>query len=132
MRREHLGSGWSFPPRVNSRGAVALSEGERDIDEAIRIILSTAKGERPMRPEFGSEIHTLIFAPNNTSTATALAYYCEEALARWEPRINVLKVDVDTSPHSEGLMVVNIQYRIKSTNDERNLVFPFYRIPAEG
>lgn len=131
MRREHLGAGWSFPPRLNSRGQVSLSHGERDIDEAIRIILSTAKGERPMRPEFGSEIHTLVFAPNNSSTASALAYFCEEALGRWEPRIDLLSVDVDPNPELETVMLVHIRYRVRDSNDERNLVFPFYRIPME-
>ena len=131
MRRDFLGAGWSFPPRVNSRGQISLARDERDIDEAIRIILSTARGERPMRPEFGSEIHTLVFAPNNTSTATALSYYCKDALGRWEPRIDVAGVDVNTDPQNEGLMLVSIRYRIRATNDERNLVFPFYRIPPE-
>jgi phage baseplate assembly protein W len=131
MRRDNIGAGWSFPPRLNSRGAVALSYGERDIDEAIRIILSTAKGERPMRPEFGSDLHKLVFAPNGARTASTISYYCIEALDRWEPRIDVISVTPEASPEREGTMLVHIRYRVKATNDERNLVFPFYRIPPE-
>jgi Bacteriophage baseplate protein W len=131
MQREFLGSGWTFPPQVNSRGGISLSRDARDIDEAIRIVLSTMKGERPMRPTFGSDIHLLVFAPNNASTASTLSRYCEEALAMWEPRIDVLSVNVDTNVENEGVMLVNIRYRIRASNDERNLVYPFYRIPPE-
>ena len=131
MRTDHLGAGWAFPPRVNSRGAIALSHAERDIEEAIRIILSTARGERPMRPEFGSNLHTLVFAPNNASTAATLRFYVEEALARWEPRIAVVDVGVDATGADDGLLNVTIQYLVRATNDERNLVYPFYRIPHE-
>jgi len=131
MQRDFLGAGWAFPPRVDSRRRVALAHEERDIDEAIRIILRTAKGERPMRPEFGSSIHTLVFKPNNTTTATTLEEYCKEALARWEPRIDNVQANVVTDPNNEGVMLVNIRYRVRATNNERNLVFPFYRIPPE-
>ena len=131
MRMDHLGAGWAFPPQVNSRGEIALAYGERDIEQAIRIILGTAKGERPMRPEFGSNLHTLVFAPNNTSTATTVAYYVEEALARWEPRIDVVDVDVSSEGRDDGVMHVAVRYKVRATNDERNLVYPFYRIPPE-
>ena len=131
MGADHIGAGWAFPPTVNSRGAIALSHGERDVEEAIRIILATAKGERPMRPEFGSNLHTLVFAPNNAATAATVKFYVEEALGRWEPRIDVAEVEVNPGAADDGVLFVSIRYRLRASNDERNLVYPFYRIPPE-
>ncbi len=88
-----LGVGWAFPVGVDARGRIALVRHKFDIEEAIRIILETPKGQRVMRPEFGSNLHDLIFAPNNATTAGLAAYYVEEALGMWEPRITLLEVD---------------------------------------
>src|SRR5919202_1713135 len=96
---DFLGSGLAFPVGVDARGRIALAHRERDIEEAIRIILLTPKGQRVMRPEFGCQIHELVFAPNDATTAGLAAYYVEEALAMWEPRIQVL--DVDAEPETE-------------------------------
>jgi len=95
------------------------------------MILLTPKGQRVMRPEFGCEIHELVFAPNNATTAGLAAYYVQEALRMWEPRIEVRRVDANPDPDSEGRLLVQIDYEIKATYDQRSLVFPFYRIPGE-
>ena len=108
-----------------------MSRGERDIEAAISIILGTPKGERMMRPEFGSAIHELIFAPNNATTAGLLAYHVREALMRWEPRIEVGDVDVQPDTWEPSQLNINVCYSIKATNDDRNLVYPFYLIPKE-
>lgn len=130
-RHDVIGSGWSFPVGTDARGRVGLTHGPHDIEEAIRIILSTAKGERVMRPEFGCQIHDLIFAPNDGTTAGLAAYYVEEALRFWEPRIRLLDVSAAADPTNNGRLLVRIEYEVKATYDRRALVFPFYRIPGE-
>ena len=129
--RDFLGAGWAFPVGVDARGRIALSRRERDVEEAILMILLTPKGQRVMRPEFGCQIHDLIFAPNDATTAGLAAYYVEEALAMWEPRIRVLEVTAGPDPDAAERLLVEIRYEIKATYDRRALVFPFYRIPGE-
>jgi phage baseplate assembly protein W len=129
--RDFLGSGWAFPVGVDARGRIALSRRERDIEEAIMMILLTPKGQRLMRPEFGCQIHDLVFAPNDATTEGLAIYYVEEALAMWEPRIQVLGVRANPDPGAPERLLIEIEYEIKATYDRRALVFPFYRIPGE-
>jgi len=131
MQKGFLGQGWSFPPQIDGRGGMATAEGTVDIEQAIRIILSTAPGERPMRPDFGCRIHELVFAPANTTTAGLAAHYVEEALGWWEPRIDVTRVNVTHDPEDRARLLVTVQYEIRATHDERSLVYPFYVIPEE-
>lgn len=128
---DFLGSGWTFPVQADESGGVSLSTRDRDIAEAIRIILLTSKGERVMRPEFGCQIHTLIFAPNDSTTTGLACYYVSEALAMWEPRIRVLDIVPRVETSTPERLDIEIQYEIKATLDRRSLVFPFYRIPGE-
>lgn len=128
--KDFLGAGWKFPPQLDSHGKVELVRDEADLDEAIRIILLTRKGERAMRPEFGSELHELQFAPINDNTFGLARRYVFEALGRWEPRIEVEEVRVSASENG-GSLKIDILYRIPAINSERNLVFPFYVIPGE-
>ena len=129
--RDFLGVGWAFPVGVDARGRIGLARQERDIEEAMRIILLTPKGQRVMRPEFGCQIHDLIFAPNDATTAGLAAYYVEEALGMWEPRIRVKEVNARPDAENPGRLLIDIAYEIKATHDSRSLVFPFYRIPGE-
>jgi hypothetical protein len=124
--KDIIGIGWSFPVAIDGGGGIALSQHEQDIEESIRTILSTAKGERHMRPNFGCGIHDLVFHPNNTTTWTLIAYNVEEALGWWEPRIKVTNVDVRPDPDDPAKLIINIQYQVKAINDMRNLVYPFY------
>ncbi len=125
--REITGTGWAFPIVIDRRrGGITLSKGAGGIDEAILLILGTARGERRMRPNFGCEIHSLIFAPNNTRTWGLAAHYVEEALGWWEPRIEVLDVDPQPDPQNPACMNIHIKYRVKATNDKRSIVYPFY------
>ena len=126
-----LGQGVAFPLRVDRRGGLALVRGDEDIYEAIGIILGTAPGERPMRPEFGCGIHDLIFAPSNSTTAGQAAYEVRRSLSRWEPRVDVDDVAVTYDEADTSLMYIAITYRVRGSNDPRNLVFPFYTIPSE-
>jgi uncharacterized protein len=125
-----LGNGWSFPLRMDGRGGISLSRSENDIEESIRIIIGTAKGERHMRPNFGCDIHTLIFAPNNATTWGLASHYVQDALGWWEPRIEVMEIDTKPDSNDTSILLINITYRIKETNDPRNIVFPFYLIPG--
>ena len=125
--RDITGTGWAFPIAVDRRrGGISLSKGGGGVDEAIRLILGTARGERRMRPNFGCDIHTLIFAPNNARTWGLAAHFVEEALGWWEPRIEVLDVDPQPDPGNPACMNIYINYRIKTTNDKRSIIYPFY------
>jgi len=126
MAKEFLGVGWKFPVQVDSRGLIAMSEFEQDIREAIRIIVGTAKGERVMRPDFGCGIHDFVFAAMNTTTIGLIESAVREALIRWEPRIELLNVRVSTEQAQLGQLLVGIDYRVRATNNEFNLVYPFY------
>ena len=131
MAEEFIGNGWSFPLGVNRRGGISLASREREIEEAIRIILATAPGERPMRPDFGCGIHDYVFAPADASTAGSIAFQVTSALEMWEPRIDVAGVDVEIDSDDRGVLYIDIAYTVRGTNDVRNLVFPFYVIPSE-
>ena len=128
---ELLGTGLAFPLSVDRRGGVALASGETDVDQAIEIILSTAPGERPMRPEFGCGVHDFVFDTIDAATVGRLETEVRSALDRWEPRITVEEVDFDLGRVGEGQLLINIGYRLRATNHKRNLVYPFYVIPAE-
>jgi phage baseplate assembly protein W len=126
-----LGSGLSFPLGVDHRGAIALARGEEDVEQAIEIIIGTAPGERPMRPEFGCDVHDLVFETIDAAMVGRMETAIREALDRWEPRVAVESIDFDLAGAEVGRLEVTIGYRIRATNDQRNLVYPFYMIPAE-
>jgi hypothetical protein len=129
--REFLGQGLNFPLQFSARGGLALIGGERDIEQAIRIILETSPGERVMRPEFGCRAKELLFAPRNSATQGLLQLYVEQALGRWEPRIIVRDLQITDDPGREGAWLVEILYEVKATHDTRSIVHPFY-IEPEG
>lgn len=126
-----LGSGWALHVGVDVQGRIALVHRERDIEEAIQIILLTPKGQRVMRPEFGCRIHELLFSPNDAGTAALAEFYVRDALIMWEPRIQLLEVQATPDPDAPERLLINITYEIRKTHDRRSLVFPFYRIPGE-
>lgn len=131
MAEQFIGAGWGFPLRTDATGGIALVTREREIVEAIHLILGTAPGERPMRPEFGCGIHEYVFAPADENTAGQVAFEVRASLERWEPRIEVRDVVVDFDAEEAGTLYIDIRYVIRGTNDPRNLVFPFYVIPHE-
>lgn len=128
-----IGRGWAFPLGVDSRGVISLTDEQSEIEQAILIILSTPIGTRVMRPTFGSRLHELVFAPNNSQTAAQARRYVEEALGMWEPRIRVRNVEVlpDTQSGNDSRLMIQISYEIKASHDPRSLVHPFYLIPGE-
>jgi hypothetical protein len=131
MAEEFVGSGWAFPLRTDATGGVALVSRDREIEEAIRLILGTAYGERPMRPEFGCGIHEYVFAPADDSTAGRIGFEVRASLERWEPRIDVIDVIVTVDGMERSILYIDIHYQIRGSNDPRNLVFPFYVIPEQ-
>jgi phage baseplate assembly protein W len=129
---DFIGSGWTHPVRVaHGTHRIDLNSGHFRIEQSIRIILGTAPGERPMRPEFGCGIHALAFAPLDMRLIVSIEKEVSKALARWEPRIDVQSVRATVDPDGAGRVNISIGYVVRRTNDLRNLVFPFYTL-GEG
>jgi phage baseplate assembly protein W len=126
-----IGSGISFPLQADQRGELALAHGVTDIEQAIRVILGTAPGERPMRPEFGCEVHDYVFDTIDAEMVGRVEAAIHKALDRWEPRIEVTEIEFDLEQVDEGKLLINITYRVLATSRLYNLVYPFYVIPAE-
>ncbi|MBD1930795.1 MULTISPECIES: GPW/gp25 family protein [Cyanophyceae] len=124
-QHSHLGTGWSFPLRVNVQGGLQLSSAERNIEESIRIILQTQIGERVYRPNFGSRLSEMVFAPMNTQTLLLLRLHVQEALEMWEPRIVLDVVRTEPDP-IRGRVDIIIEYHAKGSYDRGSLVYPFY------
>lgn len=126
MPREFLGVGWKFPIQVTPDGKIARARHEQRIEESIYLILSTAKGERVMLPDFGCGIHDMVFAPNNSSTISYIVHTVRQALVTYEPRIDVLDIHAETTPEQKNLLLIRIDYRIRTNNTMANMVYPFY------
>ncbi len=126
MAKDFLGKGWKFPVQVDDMGRIALSEYEEDIQEAIRIILLTSLGERVMRPEFGAGLHDYVFETMSATNIGNIQTAIQDGLIEWEPRIEVLAVNVEPDPGEIGKLLIDIDYRVRATNTQFNLVFPFY------
>lgn len=126
MAREFLGRGWSFPIAVDADGRIAEASEDDKVRQAIETILRTARGERVMRPDFGCGIHDLVFDTLTDEMIGRVQAEVAEALGKWEPRITVLGVVAQQDPDERTRLLVEIDYRVRSTNSRFNLVFPFY------
>ena len=127
MDSSFLGIGWAFPLKMGQEGdEVALARHEESIQQAIRIILGTASGERMMRPDFGCAIHDLVFSVNNSTTTGMVAQRVRDALTRWEPRVDLLDVRVSSMSDEPSALLIHIEYSVRSTNNRFNMVYPFY------
>jgi hypothetical protein len=123
---EFIGRGWRFPIRVDAKGRLSWSEGPERIQDAIWIILKTALGERVMRPKFGAGVDTFVFQSNSPATRRALATSIKTALVEWEPRIELDAVRVDPVEGEPSQVLITVEYRIRTTNELFNVVFPLY------
>jgi phage baseplate assembly protein W len=132
MAEDFIGHGWKYPLGTDASGSIALTSDDQDLQQAMRLILMTAPGERPMRPKFGCGIHDYAFAPADATTAGRISVEVKRALAFWEPRIEVKSVDVTVDAYDRNTLYIDIGYEKKGSYDPRNLVFPFYVIPEEG
>ena len=132
MHDDYIGAGWAFPLRTNSRGGIALVRREQELEEAMRLILATYPGERPMRPEFGSRVRDWVFRGSDTESIAGLSLEVRTSILRWEPRVDVKNVRVTKDRVGGNKLLIDIEYQPLDTNDRRNLVFPFYTIPEDG
>jgi hypothetical protein len=121
-----LGVGWSFPLQVDVTGAPVMVAYEEDIRQAIMIIMGTEPGERIMRPDFGAGLNRFVFEPVNTTTMALVKTRVRESLIDWEPRIDVVSVEVTTDENEKNLLLIEMSYRVRATNTLHNLVYPFY------
>jgi phage baseplate assembly protein W len=126
-----VGRGFYWPMQVDHTGSIRLTEGADDLDRSMAVVLATAPGERVMRPQFGCRIWDLLFEPVTANLLGLMAQAVRDALAQWEPRVNVEEVTPVPDDKDHALIVINVRYRVKATNDRRNLVYPFYVIPHE-
>jgi len=126
--RDYLGRGWLFPLQVNIQGGVQLNSDVPNVEDCIRLILGTKLGERVYRPEFGSRLSELVFAPMNTQTLLLIRLYVEEALEQWEPRIVIDGIYTEPDP-TQGRVDIMIQYHPKDAYDSQSMVYPFYLLP---
>jgi phage baseplate assembly protein W len=123
---DFLGSGWCFPVGVDQDNGIMMTPGEQNIRQSVWVILATSPGERVMRPNFGCGLHDLVFSLNDAATEGEVTHQVRDALIRWEPRIDVLDIDVESRGRNEEVLLINIHYRVRSTNNFFNLVYPFY------
>lgn len=128
---DFVGAGLAFPLRTDAGGTIALVRGEQEIAESMRLILGTAFGDRPMRPQFGCAVHDFVFDPADAGLSGRVAYEVRASLVRWEPRIDVLDVAVAFDQVEPATAYITVTWALRDTNDPRNLVFPFYFIPEE-
>lgn len=127
MQKPFLGVGWGFPFALSATGEPAIAQYEESVRQSVWIILSTSKGERLMRPDFGCGIYDLVFEVNSASTAGKVAQAVQEALLLLEPRMNVLDIQVQPQSDGEGdILEITIEYEVQATNNVFNLVYPFY------
>ena len=129
---DFVGTGWRFPTGVTGNGGIALVRGDDELVQAMRLILATYPGERPMRPAFGSRLRDFVFRDGGPLTIAELSDEVHRALLRWEPRVDVEAVEVLRDEADPAVLLIDIRYRVKATNDHRNLVMPFYTIPDDG
>jgi len=122
-----LGTGWKFPVEIDgATGRIKMSSNEDSIRESIRIIIGTRQGELPMHPEFGCRIQEYSFESVDYTTLYSMKTEVEHALIRWEPRITDIQAEVSDEQLDRGLLLIQVSYVIRSTNNQYNLVYPFY------
>ena len=124
-----VGTGWNWPVDTDATGGIALASGVDEIEQAMYLVLATAPGERPMRPAFGCRLQDFVFAPADAGTASLIAAEVQASLVRWEPRVVVQDVLVTADVDEPSTLWIDVHYTVRSNNDRRNLVFPFYVIP---
>jgi uncharacterized protein len=124
--RAYLGDGLAFPLRVTPQGRMATARAEAKIEQAVWLILSTALGERVMRPAYGCGVHDMLFEPNNPTSIARLVDFVRRALTAQEPRIAVLNVDAETSAADPSAVMIRIDYRVHENNSIANMVYPFF------
>jgi uncharacterized protein len=124
--REFLGVGWSWPVEATGDGDIALARYEESVRQSVWIILGTSPGERVMRPDFGCGLQDLVFSVGNATTEGLVADEVRRSLTQWEPRLDLIEVQVANDPARPEALIVRITYRVRATNNVFNLVYPFF------
>jgi len=132
MAQSFLGTGWRFPIFPDATGCLGYTKDDANVEQSLHILLLTQMGERVMRPDYGCELHRLIFSPNDNTTSGLAIHYVRQALDRWEPRISVTAITFDRAEDELGTLLVDIGYELRSSSSPRNLIYPFYLVPAEA
>jgi uncharacterized protein len=127
-----VGRGFSWPMQVDHTGSIKLSDGIPDLDRSISMVLMTSPGERLMRPQFGCRIWELLFEPITANLLGQIDQAVRDAIAQWEPRVEVEEVVPLPDEEEPSLVRIHITYKVRATNDRRNLVYPFYVIPHDA
>lgn len=125
-QKAFLGVGWSFPPCTGTDGGTVVAQYEKDVEQAVRIIIGTDRGERVMRPDFGAGLRSFVFGPLNQTMIQRVRTRVQESLIKWEPRIDVESVVVSVNSSERNKLLVAVTYRVRSTNTRNNLVYDFY------
>lgn len=126
MPSDFLGVGWTLPIALDADGRIQPAEYEDAVRQSIQMILSTSPGERVMRPDFGCSLQDLVFSSNSPNTIGQVISAVQNALIEWEPRIDVLDVTAQPHPQEPNLLLIDIHYQVRTTNNRFNLVYPFY------
>lgn len=126
--KSFLGRGWSFPPEFDKGNrAMKMLEDEADIESSLEILLSTRLGERVMVPKYGCNLDELLFKPLNLTVKTYVIDLIKTAILYFEPRIDVTKIEIDPTDELNGVLLINIEYIVRTTNSRKNMVYPFYK-----
>lgn len=129
--KSFLGRGWAFPPRFDVKsGSARMVEAADDIEESLRILLSTSPGERVMRPQYGCDLRPHVFKGISETTFTAIRDAIGRAVLHFEPRITLDDVDMNADEAHEGVLLIKLIYTVRTTNTRSNLVYPFYFLEA--
>lgn len=129
--KSFLGTGWGFPPTFSNKASeVEMLSNEEDIKSSLEILLTTRRGERVMRPDFGCNLDELVFEPLTTTFKTYIKDLISTAILYYEPRIEVNSIDLDDTGELEGRILITIDYIVSATNTRFNYVFPFYKNEA--
>lgn len=131
QQKAFLGTGWSFPPGLDADGKIRLVTLEEDVRQAILIIVQTMLGERVMRPDFGVGLESFVFEPVNTTTIQLIRTRVEESLIDWEPRITINQLTVTTDANERNLLLIDLDYTVRATNTQFNLVYPFFLLEGD-
>ncbi len=110
-----FGRGIAFPPRIDADGRVAWSQGEDNVRDAIRVLLTTRPGERLFIPDLGAGLDAMLFEPNTVSTRQTIKDRIVRALQQWEPRVSVDTVDVTADPGDAQAAIATITYSLVAT-----------------
>jgi len=132
--KDFLGSGWKFPIVPDGLGQLGYNREDENVEQSLRILLLTIQGERVMRPDFGTAVQRYLFAPGSTQYLRLLETAITDAVRDWEPRVDLVEVSAEMSPEdaSDTTAIVSISYRVRQSNTQQNLVFPFYLGIAGG